>query len=167
MTPPRSSNRPNNASASKVAGRQDTRNSEEHDGMDEIVASGDVCISDADHDDQEESQEETQSKSAEELLSTMVVGARKRHVAKKKKVIESYSTTAETIETSIDTLFDEHEEKSSAAHEAQLIRLKELLDQKANIEAAMEAKLEALRSSYDAHSRDLESVLSTRIMELN
>ena len=55
----------------------------------------------------------------------------------------------------------------SAAHEAQLIRLKELLDQKANIEAAMEAKLEALRSSYDAHSRDLESVLSTRIMELN
>ena len=42
--------------------------------MDEIVASGDVCISDADHDDQEESQEETQSKSAEELLSTMVVG---------------------------------------------------------------------------------------------
>jgi hypothetical protein len=54
----------------------------------------------------------------------------------------------------------------SLAHAAQLKRLQDLLKQKAKIELAMQAKLGALRSSYDAHSRDLESVLSARIREL-
>jgi hypothetical protein len=45
-------------------------------------------------------------------------------------------------------------------------RLKELLAHKAKIEAAMEAILTLLRGSYDAHSRDLETVLNRRIQEL-
>jgi hypothetical protein len=38
--------------------------------------------------------------------------ARKRHIAKKKNVLESYASATEEVETSVNSLFDEHEEKA-------------------------------------------------------
>jgi hypothetical protein len=38
--------------------------------------------------------------------------ARKRHTAKKKNILASHATAATNVETSIATLFDEHENKS-------------------------------------------------------
>lgn len=49
------------------------------------------------------------------LLSAMLIvdfQARKRHIAKKKNVLESYASTTEEVETSVNSLFDEHEEKA-------------------------------------------------------
>ncbi|KAF1920155.1 hypothetical protein BDU57DRAFT_508304 [Ampelomyces quisqualis] len=135
--------------------------------------SDDVSISDSnaesmDVDDQghDEQPQETRSRSAQELLSNMVAGARKRHIAKLKNVLESYARTNHDLETSLNTLFDQHEDESSAAHQAQLKRLAELLNHKAKLEAAMDAKLLVLRASYAAHSRDVENVLHQRIKEL-
>ncbi|KAH8726317.1 hypothetical protein GQ44DRAFT_680007 [Phaeosphaeriaceae sp. PMI808] len=104
--------------------------------------------------------------SPQELISNMVDGARKRHVAKRKAVIEFYGTTSKKVETTMNTLFNDHEEKASLAHEAELKNLEMLLVHKAKLEGAMESKLKALRKSYDAHSRDLEMVLSRRLKEL-
>ncbi|KAF2831954.1 hypothetical protein CC86DRAFT_365862 [Ophiobolus disseminans] len=87
-------------------------------------------------------------------------------MGKKRNVVKAYDTTAENVHDSMDALFNEHEEKSSSAHSAQLKRLKELLNHKAKLEAQMEAKLTVLRADYDAHSRDVENVLSHKIREL-
>ncbi|KAL5117201.1 hypothetical protein ACEQ8H_004890 [Pleosporales sp. CAS-2024a] len=106
------------------------------------------------------------SSAAQQLLSTMVADVRERHDAKKASVLASYSTSVKTTEAAISTLFDAHEDESSAAHEAQLNRLEELLRHKVKVEGALEAKLEALCRSYDAHSRDLEKVFAARIKEL-
>ena len=54
----------------------------------------------------------------------------------------------------------------SLAHQAQIKRLQELLARKAEIEARMAEKLKHLRESYDAHSRDLERVISYKINTL-
>jgi hypothetical protein len=47
-----------------------------------------------------------------------------------------------------------------------LQRLRDLLAYKARLERDMEARLTHLRESYDAHSRDVESVLNHRIKDL-
>jgi hypothetical protein len=41
------------------------------------------------------------------------------------------------------------------------------MQRKAQIEAAMAEKSATLKSSYEAHSRDLESVLAARIKDLD
>lgn len=57
-------------------------------------------------------------------------------------------------------------EYRSSAHQAQLNRLQDLLAQKAGIEDAMTKQLVSLQKAYDAHSRDLESVLRRRLEEM-
>lgn len=57
-------------------------------------------------------------------------------------------------------------EYRSQAHQAQLNRLQDLLAQKAGIEDAMTKQLAGLQKTYDAHSRDLESVVNRRLKEM-
>lgn len=54
----------------------------------------------------------------------------------------------------------------SAAHQAQLRGLQDLLAQKANIEAAMTKQLASLQKTYDAHSRDLETVITRQLQDM-
>lgn len=54
----------------------------------------------------------------------------------------------------------------SSIHNAKLKRLQQLINHKAKLETIMDTKLQSLKASYDAHSRDVESVLKQRIKEL-
>lgn len=54
----------------------------------------------------------------------------------------------------------------SSAHRAQLERLQHLVAHKASIEAAMAKQLAGLKKAYDAHSRDVQSVVSRRLKEM-
>ncbi|KAI4618540.1 hypothetical protein J4E80_005142 [Alternaria sp. BMP 0032] len=72
----------------------------------------------------------------------------------------------EELEESINAVFEIHEAEASAAHQAQLKRLQDLLGQKINIEAAMGRQLASLQKIHNAHSRDLETVVERRLREM-
>ncbi|KAJ8106939.1 hypothetical protein OPT61_g9210 [Boeremia exigua] len=121
----------------------------------------------ADMDEVSEADEAGPSQGTE--VQTMIIGSlsnKKRHVLNKQKVTESYSSTKTDVQNSITAFFDAHEDQADAVHTAQLKRLADLTAVKATIEAQMTTKLAHLRALYDAHSRELTSVVASRIKEL-
>ncbi|KAF2854773.1 hypothetical protein T440DRAFT_496138 [Plenodomus tracheiphilus IPT5] len=171
MAPPRATKKSSLTTIIQTKSRQgqkQTRNQvveEEMEGLEDLSET-DSMNTDGDAEDPEGSQD-AGSQPLQRLVGTIVGDQRKRFDARKKAVNDSYSVECKQLKSSINAVFDEHEEKASSAHEAQLKRLQELLAQKANIEAAMAKKLASLRADYDAHSQDLEAVLKRRIKELD
>ncbi|KAJ4984661.1 hypothetical protein SVAN01_09850 [Stagonosporopsis vannaccii] len=103
-------------------------------------------------------------------VQKMIIGNlndKKMHLAvNKKKVKKDYGSVKANLQDDITAFFDAHEAKSNATHSAQLKRLADLLAAKATIESQMTAKLAHLRAHYDAHSRELTSVVGAKIKEL-
>ncbi|KAH7077042.1 hypothetical protein FB567DRAFT_552602 [Paraphoma chrysanthemicola] len=165
MPPPRATKKSSHTSLTAGATRQGSKQSreqifDEDEEMDEVENADEM---DMEEDDQDE---QTPDGPVEELVSNMVNDARKRHAARKQNITKSFDIASETVQNSITTLFDQHEAKASSAHQAQMKRLTDLLAHKARLEQDMEARLTHLREIYDAHSRDVESVLKRRIKEL-
>ncbi|KAH7072757.1 hypothetical protein BKA63DRAFT_49904 [Paraphoma chrysanthemicola] len=163
MPPPRATKKSSHTSPTASATRQGSKQSrvqtfEEDEEMNEVENSDEMDM---------EEDEQTPDGPVEELVSNMVNDARKRHAARKQNIIKSFNTATETVQNSITTLFDQHKAKAFSAHQAQMKRLTDLLAHKARLEQDMEARLTHLREIYDAHSRDVESVLKRRIKELS
>ncbi|KAH6612705.1 hypothetical protein C7974DRAFT_84049 [Boeremia exigua] len=117
----------------------------------------------------EESEDVEAEPSQGTAVQDMIIGnlnARQRHTVNKKKVKENYSSTAADLQNNITVFFDAHEKEADAVHRAQMERLTDLLARKSTIEAQMIAKLTSLRALYDAHSKELTSVVGSRIKEL-
>ncbi|EOA80739.1 uncharacterized protein SETTUDRAFT_99677, partial [Exserohilum turcica Et28A] len=91
---------------------------------------------------------------------------RKRLAVRKQKVAQAYGNSRDELEHNINNAFDQHSEQESSAHRAQLERLQHLVAHKASIEAAMAKQLAGLKKAYDAHSRDVQSVVSRRLKEM-
>ncbi|CAN9367842.1 unnamed protein product [Alternaria alternata] len=108
----------------------------------------------ATHEETEASQN-TSDGPLDHLMAKMVDDQRKRYDASKNNVGRAYNNHYQSVEDSINTVFDTH-----------LKRLQELLDQKAAIEIAMRKQLASLQKIYDAHSRDLEAVIDRRLREM-
>ncbi|KAF2031784.1 hypothetical protein EK21DRAFT_110676 [Setomelanomma holmii] len=166
MAPLRVTKQSSHTSTTESATRQGSKKAREqqrpkNQEMEDSIDDEDVDMEDADGED-----DEAQNDPMEDFVSDMVDAARKRHKVRKQKLVESFDNTAKTVQDSINTVFEEHEEKASSAHEAQLQRLRELLIHKAKLEKDMEAKLMQLRESYDSHSRDVENVLNHKIKAL-
>ncbi|CAN9207103.1 unnamed protein product [Alternaria alternata] len=108
----------------------------------------------ATHEETEASQN-TSDGPLDHLMAKMVDDQRKRYDASKNNVGRAYNNHYQSVEDSINTVFDTH-----------LKRLQEFLDQKAAIETAMRKQLASLQKIYDAHSRDLEAVIDRRLREM-
>ncbi|CAI9635215.1 unnamed protein product [Alternaria burnsii] len=119
----------------------------------------------ATHEETEASQN-TSDGSLDHLVAKMVDDQRQRYGASKNNVGRAYNNHYQSVEDSINTVFDTHVRETTTAHQAQLKRLQELLDQKAAIEIAMRKQLASLQKIYDAHSRDLEAVIDRRLREM-
>ncbi|KAG9196388.1 hypothetical protein G6011_01509 [Alternaria panax] len=135
----------------------------------ELKNSGEANSPDDDEDTAHEEAEASQNNSdgpLEHLMAKMVDDQRKRYDMSKEDVGRTYHKHCETVEQSINTVFDAHEEQASTAHQAQLKRLQELFDQKASIETAMRNQLTSLQKIFDAHSCDLETVVDRRLREM-
>ncbi|KAL6706886.1 hypothetical protein ACN47E_005029 [Coniothyrium glycines] len=102
----------------------------------------------------------------QQLIGNVVDKQRKREANRKDEVYKSYDESFKSVERSIHGLFNKHEEKASSIHQAQLKQLRDLVAQKARIEAAMQQELASLQTEYDAHSKDLRSCIDRRIKEL-
>ncbi|KAH9860657.1 hypothetical protein J1614_011988 [Plenodomus biglobosus] len=171
MAPPRATKKISLTTTTQTTSRQGHKQARNQIVEEEIEERADLTETssmdtDGDTEDLEESQD-ADSQPLQQLIGTIVVDQRRRFDARKKAVNVSYIADHKEIELSIKTMFDDHEEKASSAHKAQLKRLEELLAQKAKIEAAMAKKLASLRADYDAHSQDLEAVLNRRIKDLD
>ncbi|RII10620.1 hypothetical protein CUC08_Gglean006615 [Alternaria sp. MG1] len=108
----------------------------------------------ATHEETEASQN-TSDGPLDHLMAKMVDDQRKRYDASKDNVGRAYNNHYQSVEDSINTVFDTH-----------LKRLQEFLDQKAAIETAMRKQSTSLQKIYDAHSRDLEAVIDRRLREM-
>ncbi|CAN9396445.1 unnamed protein product [Alternaria alternata] len=108
----------------------------------------------ATHEETEASQN-TSDGPLDHLMAKMVDDQRKRYDASKNNVGRAYNNHYQSVEDSINTVFDTH-----------LKRLQEFLDQKAAIKTAMRKQLASLQKIYDAHSRDLEAVIDRRLREM-
>ncbi|KAI8935793.1 hypothetical protein NX059_007313 [Plenodomus lindquistii] len=171
MAPPRATKKSSLTTITQTTSRQgkkQTRNQVVGEEIEELEDLHETNTMDTDGDaDEPEGSQDTGSQPLQRLIGTIVGDQRKRFDARKKAVNDNYNANCKEVENSINTLFAEHEEKASSAHEAQLKRLQDLLTQKSIVEAAMAKKLATLRTDYDAHAQDLEAVLNRRIKELN
>ncbi|KAF2134204.1 hypothetical protein P153DRAFT_392810 [Dothidotthia symphoricarpi CBS 119687] len=161
MAPPRT------AKTSLTSNRQSRKRVVEE--VEETEARDDTDVLDVDDEAGDEEPQESQdtSERLDQMMAKIVNDQRTRHKVDKHVVGKSYNTACTTLQTSINALFDDHEDKASSAYQVQVKRLKHLLDEKTRLEVAMADKLKQLQAGYDAHSRDLELVVNRRIKEMN
>ncbi|KAF2112419.1 hypothetical protein BDV96DRAFT_580672 [Lophiotrema nucula] len=100
------------------------------------------------------------------LMEKMVEDQRKRHRARNTAIQASYESTSTSVQTSITNLLDEYDGAAAEAHTAQLARLTKLLKSKADLEAAMDAKVSEMKKVFCAHAKDLQIVLEKRMLQL-
>ncbi|OAL53175.1 hypothetical protein IQ07DRAFT_677918 [Pyrenochaeta sp. DS3sAY3a] len=165
MAPPRAPKKSSLTSLSATATRQGHRTEAEQTPDEPRVASPSVSDPDDEFPDQDPTS--TPSASARPLEQLMGDMQRKRHAKRKDKIQGAYASSYVTAQDSISDLFDDHERKASSIHQVQTKMLHDLLAQKANIEARMVEKLANLQASYDAHSRDLQLVLNSRVKRMD
>ncbi|EMD61881.1 hypothetical protein COCSADRAFT_183043 [Bipolaris sorokiniana ND90Pr] len=108
----------------------------------------------------------TSDDALEQLMVNMVADQRKYLAARKQDITEDYIEQRAVVLDDIHMAFGDYEKEASAAHQAQLRGLQDLLAQKANIEAAMTKQLASLQKTYDAHSRDLETVITRQLQDM-
>ncbi|EMD90841.1 hypothetical protein COCC4DRAFT_194874, partial [Bipolaris maydis ATCC 48331] len=109
---------------------------------------GDTDISTSNQNSKEAELEASQSTlddALEQLMFNMVAG---HLAARKQDITEDYIEQRAVVLDDIHMAFGNFEKEASAAHEAQLKRLQDLLAQKANIEAAMAELLVSLQKTY-------------------
>ncbi|KAF2441136.1 hypothetical protein P171DRAFT_524102 [Karstenula rhodostoma CBS 690.94] len=112
------------------------------------------------------SQDASQPNAVQQLLRDMQADQLKRNELRKKAVYKAYNTAHASTQEAITSHFDEHEAKAVEAYEAQMARLKDLLEMKAEIERAMAQKLGELRKDYVYHSKAVEMVVQHRMNQL-
>ncbi|KAF2658308.1 hypothetical protein K491DRAFT_593233 [Lophiostoma macrostomum CBS 122681] len=92
---------------------------------------------------------------------------RKRHQFTKAHIHKDHDKAISSTKTAIATLFDDHEAQASLAHEAQMHRLRRLLDEKKKVETQMQTKITALRKEYRSHASDLQRAAEQRARQLS
>ncbi|KAF2630745.1 hypothetical protein BU25DRAFT_488894 [Macroventuria anomochaeta] len=163
MAPPRTAKK-SSITAAQTASRQGpTARKQVVEEYDEDTQTDCMDMDDEVEDDQLDS---SQGTAVQNVIMGGLSNQKKRHVVNKKKVKEDYSRTKTKLQDNITAFFDEHEDQSDTAHRAQLNRLADLLAMKATLESQMTSKLAHLRAAYDAHSKELSTVVDSRIKEL-
>ncbi|KAI4679142.1 uncharacterized protein J4E88_006435 [Alternaria novae-zelandiae] len=168
MAPPRTTKKSTLTSPSTATTRQSARHSrkqvineaDDFEDLDQVNSAIDDELDEA------EALQRISDGPLELMMVKMVDDRRKYHDTSKKNVGIAYNKKKEELEESINAVFDTHEAEASAAHQAQLKRLQDLLGQKINIEAAMGRQLASLQKIHNAHSRDLETVVERRLREM-
>ncbi|KAI4659488.1 uncharacterized protein J4E79_006020 [Alternaria viburni] len=171
MAPPRTTKKSTFISPSTATTRQSARHSRkqvinEADDLEDPDQGNSAIDDEHAGDDEAEALQRTSDGPLEQMMVKMVDDRRKYHDMSTKNVGIAYNKSKEELEESINAVFDTHEAEASAAHQAQLKRLQDLVGQKINIETAMGRQLASLQKIHNAHSRDLETVLERRLREM-
>ncbi|KAI4951156.1 hypothetical protein J4E91_003861 [Alternaria rosae] len=171
MAPPRTTKESTPTNPSTATTRQSVRYSRKHvihEANDlEDLGQGNSAVDD-EHvgDDEVEALQRTSDGTLEQMMVKMVDDRRKYHNMSKKNIGIAYNKKKEEMGEAINVVFDTHKADASTAHQTQLKRLQDLLGQKICIETAMGRQLASLQKIYNAHSRDLETVIERRLREM-
>ncbi|ORY16279.1 hypothetical protein BCR34DRAFT_557534 [Clohesyomyces aquaticus] len=101
------------------------------------------------------------------LLNDMKEDQLKRHEVRKSKVKKSFFKSVTETQGAVTTLFANHESEAAPIHSAQLSRLQDLLNQKAELEVKMQDRVSALQTLYLGNSGNMVKVAEARIRQLS
>ncbi|KAK3196993.1 hypothetical protein GRF29_1536g274141 [Pseudopithomyces chartarum] len=158
---------------SQVTSRHRTRQAHisinEHETADQNI-SDDMDVDNASADDETESvtmqasEDGTQglTDDVQKRLGEMRANRKERNAARKLIIHKTYDVAYAETKEAINSCFD-----ASEYYDAQLARLKDLIEKKTQVETLMAEKLSEMRSKYLKVSKALEKVLEYRIKQLN